>query len=104
VPTLLDSWIKGAAQKEAGLDEQPETLGDAAVEVFGKHVKEIGESETANKVLKDLADGKPSDTNSPPVVSSDTVVDILGEHVKEIGESEEIKDELKNLGKWLFGK
>jgi len=102
--SFLDSLLKGAAGKEAGLDQPPETLPDAAVEVLGKHVDEVGESETVKKVLKDLADGKPSSTNAPDPISSDTVIDILGEQVDEIGENEELKDDLKTLGKWLFGK
>ncbi len=104
VKTLLDSFLKGAAAKKAGLDEQPSTLGDAAVEALGAQVEEIGGSETIKNVLKDLADGEPSATNAPSPVSSDTIVDILGEQVKEIGESEELKDTLKGLGKKLFGK
>jgi len=102
--TLLESFLKGAAAKEAGLQEQPETLTDAAVEVLGKHVDEIGESEAAKKALKDLVDGKPSATNAPSPLSTDTLVEILGEEVDEIGENEALKDDLKNLGKWLFGK
>ncbi len=102
--TLLDSFLKGAIAKEAGLDTSPETLQEAAVEVLAAEVDEIGESETAKKILKDLADGKPSATNAPDPISSDTMVDLLGEQIKEIGEDEELKDELKNLGKWLFGK
>jgi|GEM_PF-3476629 len=104
VSALLNSFLKGAAAKEAGLDTPPETLGEAAVAVLGAQVDEIGKSETMKKVLKDLADGEPSDTNAPSSISSDVIIDLLGEQVKEIGESEEIKDELKNLGKWLFGK
>jgi hypothetical protein len=101
---LLDSFLKGAAAKEAGLETPPEDLAEAAVEVLGSHVDEIGDSETVKKVLKDLADGEPSATNAPSPVSSDVLVEMLGEQVEEIGENEELKDELKNLGKWLFGK
>ena len=101
--TLLESFLKGAAAKEAGSQEQPETLADAAVDVLGAHVDEIGESEAAKKALKDLMDGEPSATNAPSPVSSDILVEILGEEVEEIGENEDLKDELKNLGKWLFG-
>ncbi|MEN7972408.1 MAG: AsmA family protein [Verrucomicrobiota bacterium] len=102
--TLLESFLKGAAAKEAGSQETPETLTDAAVEVLGAHVDEIGESEAAKKALKDLVDGEPSATNAPSLISSDTLVEILGEEVEEIGENEAVKDDLKNLGKWLFGK
>jgi len=104
VQGLLDSFLKGTAAKEAGLDEPPETLGDAAVEVLGEQVEEIGKSETAKKVLKDLAGGAGSDTNAPPSVTTDVMVDLLGEQVEEIGENEELKNDLKNLGKLLFGK
>ncbi len=104
VASVLSSALKGLAGEAAGLDEAPATLGDAAVEALAKEVEEIGESETLKKVLKDLADGKSSDTNAPSSVSSDTLIDILGEHVDEIGEDEELKKELKNLGKFLFGK
>ncbi len=104
VSTLLDSFLKGAAAKEAGLDKAPDTLSEAAVEVLGEYVDEIGESETIKKILEDLVDGESSATNAPSPVSSDVLVDILSEQVKEIGENEELKDELKNLGKWLFGK
>ncbi|MEN8255624.1 MAG: hypothetical protein ABFR33_09160 [Verrucomicrobiota bacterium] len=102
--TLLESFLKGAAAKEAGSQETPETLTDAAVEVLGAHVDEIGESEAAKKALKDLVDGEPFATNAPSPVSSDVLIDILGEQVEEIGENEAVKDDLKNLGKWLFGK
>lgn len=101
--TLLESFLKGAAAKEAGAQEPPETLTDAAVEVLGAHVDELGESEAAKKALKDLVDGVPSATNAPSPLSSDVLVDILGEQVEEIGENEALKDDLKNLGKWLFG-
>lgn len=102
--TLLESFLKGAATKEAGLSEPPASMSDAAVEVLSVHVEEIGESEATRKAIKDLIDGKPSATNEPGPVSSDLLVDILGEQVEEIGEDEELKSELKNLGKWLFGK
>jgi hypothetical protein len=102
--SLLDAFLKGAAGKEAGLSESPESLSDAAVEVLGVHVEEIGESEALKQALKDLTDGVPTASNAPSPISSDVLVEILGEQVEEIGESEEIKDELKNLGKWLFGK
>ena len=102
--SILDAWLKGAAAKEAGLEQPPESMADAAVEVLAEQVEEIGESETVKKVLKDLADGEPSATNAPPPVSSDTIVDILGEHVDEIGEDEALKEGLKDLGRKLFGR
>lgn len=102
--TLLDAFLKGAAAREAGMEEPPESLADAAVEVLGAHVEEIGESEAAKQALKNLADGGSSDTNKASPLSSDTLVEILGEQVEEIGESEALKDELKNLGKKLFGR
>jgi hypothetical protein len=101
--TLLGSFLKGVVAKETGRDEPPENLADAAVELLGEHVDEIGESETVQKILKDLADGGSSDTNAPSPISSDVLIDILGEQVEEIGENEALKGELKNLGKWLFG-
>jgi len=100
---LLDAFLKGAAAREAGLDESPETLSDAAVEVLGAHVEEIGESEAIKQALMDLSDGGLSNTNASSPLNSDVLIDILGEQVEEIGESEEIKDDLKTLGKWLFG-
>lgn len=102
--SILDALFKGAAQKEAGLDHQPETLAEAAIEVLGEHIEEIGESETVKKVLKDLAEEPSSATNAPASIISETLVEILGEHVDEIGESEELKEDLKHLGEWLFGK
>ena len=102
--SLLDAFLKGAAAREAGMEETPETLSDAAVEVLGAHVEEIGESEAIKQALMDLTDGGSTATNAPSPLSSDVLVEILGEQVDEIGESEEIKDELKSLGKWLFGK
>ncbi|WP_372799248.1 AsmA family protein, partial [Pontiella sp.] len=101
--SLLNAWIKGQAGKYGVETAEVPTTVDAAVDVLGEAVKEIGESETVKKVLKDLADGEPSATNAPPPISSDTAVEILGEHIEEIGENEELKKELKNLGKWLFG-
>lgn len=103
-PILLEAAALGAIAKELGLEEPPEDLVEAAVEVLGKHVDEIGESETVKEVLKDLAKGAASDTNAPVSVVSDVLIDILGEQVDEIGENEELKGELKNLGNWLFGK
>lgn len=102
--TLLDSFLQGVVAKEAGLENPPENLTEAAIAVLGEHVDEIGESETVQKVLKDLAEGGASDTNAPAPVSSDVLIDILGEQLEEIGENEELKEELKNLGNWLFGK
>ncbi len=102
--SVLSALLKGAAEKQAGMDQSPAKISDAAVEILGQHVGEIGKSETAKKILKDLVGGKESDTNAPPAVSSDSLIDILGEQVDEIGENEALKDELKNLGKRLFGK
>jgi hypothetical protein len=101
--SLLNAWIRGQAAKQAGMENTPESITDAAVEALANEVPEIAASPTAKKVLKDLADGKPSATNQPAPISSDTVIDLLGEQVDEIGENEELKNELKNLGKWLFG-
>jgi len=102
--TLLNSFLKGVVAEETGLEELPDNLADAVVVVLGEHVDEIGESDAVQKVLKDLAEGGPSDTNAPAPISSDVLIDILGEQVEEIGENEELKNELKGLGKWLFGK
>jgi hypothetical protein len=52
--SLLDAFIKGTATREAGLEETPETLTDAAVEVFGSKVNEIGENEELKEELKNL--------------------------------------------------
>lgn len=101
--SILDALIKGAVAEEAGLEEPPEKITDAAVEILGEKVEEIGRNEELKKVLKDLADGEPSATNAPPPVTTDTIVDILGEEVDEIGENEELKEGLKGLGRLLFG-
>ena len=101
--TILDALLRGAAAGEVGLDEPPASISDAAVEVLGKHVEEIGENEAVKKVLKDLADGEPSATNAASPISSDTIVEILAEEIEEIGDNEALKDDLKNIGKWLFG-
>ncbi len=101
---LFNSFLMGAVGKETGMETPPETISEATVELIGMHVDEIGDSETAKRILKDLADGESSATNAPDPISSDTLIDLLGEQVDEIGESEALKDELKNLGKWLFGK
>ncbi|MBT8046359.1 MAG: hypothetical protein KJN67_04255, partial [Pontiella sp.] len=102
--SVLDAFLKGAAGKQAGMDQPPETMSEAAVEILGQHVDEIGQSEASKKILKDLVGGKTADTNATPAVSSDSLIDILGEQVDEIGENEALKDELKNLGRKLFGK
>jgi len=103
--TLVSSFLGGMMARETGVTNSvPEDLTDAAVEVLAAKVDEIGESETVQKVLKDLANGTASDTNSAAPVTTDTLIDILGEQVDEIGENEELKNELKSLGKWLFGK
>lgn len=70
--------------------------------VLAEHVEEIGESETAKSVLKDLAGGGASDTNAPSPTATDIAVDILGEQVDEVGENEFLKDILKGLGNSLF--
>ncbi len=102
--SLLNAWIKGQVEKHGGTAEGGTAdIADAAVEALGEAVPEIGRSETVKKVLKDLADGESSATNTPAPIDSDTVVEILGDHIDEIGEDEELKKELKNLGKWLFG-
>ena len=104
VGNLFSAFIKGAAAKEAGLDEVPENLADAAVEVLGKHVEEIGEHEAVKKVLKDLAGGEASDTNAPAPAVTDVLIDILGDEVEEIGDDDALKQGLKDLGRALFGK
>ncbi len=101
--TLLESFLKGFAAEEAGLEELPTDLTDAVVEALAVAVDEMGESETIMAVLKDLANGAASDTNTANPINSDSLIDILGEQVEEIGGNEELKDELKSLGKWLFG-
>ncbi|MDF7799507.1 AsmA family protein [Pontiellaceae bacterium B1224] len=101
--SLLDAWIRGQVEKQVGEGDPNASVTDAAVEALAKEVPEIGKSETAKKVLKDLAGGGTSATNAPAPINSDTIVEILGETVDEIGENEELKSELKNLGKWLFG-
>ncbi len=102
---LVSSFLGGMLAQEVGTTNAvPEDLTDAAVEVLAAKVDEVGESETVQQVLKDLANGNASDTNSPAPVSTDTLIDVLGEQVDEIGENEELKNELKGLGKWLFGK
>lgn len=101
--TLLSSFLKGVVAEKTGREDPPDNLVDAVVAVLGEHVDEIGESETAQKVLKDLAEGGSSDTNAPAPIRSDFLIELLGEQVEEIGENEELKDELKGLGKWLFG-
>ena len=100
--SLLESLLKGVMQ-EGDLDEPPGSTTDAAVELLGQHVEEIGESETAKRVLKDIAAGKSSDTNAPAESTSDVIVDILGEEIEEIGENELLKESLKDLGRKLFG-
>jgi len=97
--TLLTSFLSGMVSGEVSSAD----LSDAAVEALAVEIEEIGESETVQQVLKDLANGMASDTNTPAPLSSDTLIDILGEQIEEIGENEELKSELKNLGKWLFG-
>jgi len=101
--SLLDSYIRGVVAEEAGLEEPPENLTDAAIEILGREVEEIGRSETAKRVLKDLAAGGSSDTNTPSPQTTDVVIDLLGEQVDEIGEDEGLKQGLKNLGRALFG-
>ncbi len=54
VQSLLNAFLKGAAAKEAGMRESPESLSDAAVEVLGEQVEEIGESEEIKDELKSL--------------------------------------------------
>ena len=88
--SLLDAWIRGQVEKQAGKSEPQQSVTDAAVEALGNEVPEIGENETVKKVLKDLADGKPSATNQPAPISSDTIIDILGEEVKEIGKTKSL--------------
>ncbi|HEY5653413.1 MAG TPA: hypothetical protein VIR63_03475 [Pontiella sp.] len=98
---VLGSFLKSRGDRKSNEDTPP---ADAVVEILGEQVEEIGKSETAKRILKDLVDGEPSATNSSAPVSTDTVVDILAEQVEEIGESEELKEGLKGLGKLLFGK
>jgi hypothetical protein len=102
--SLLGAFLKGSVAKQIEKVDTREEIADAAVDELGRHVEEIAESETAKKILKDLAGGTPSATNAPPPVSSDTVVDLLGEQVKEIGENEALKNDLKDLGRRLFGR
>jgi hypothetical protein len=100
--SLLEALLKGVVP-EADLNEPSGSASDAAVELLGEYVEEIGESETAKKVLKDWVDGKPPPTNAAPASTSDVLVDILGEEIEEIGESELLKEGLKDLGRTLFG-
>lgn len=88
------------ALKKAFGDNSPALL-DALLK--GAVAKELGESETAKKLLKKLEGKTSSDTNAPPAVSSDALIDLLGEKIDEIGKDEELKKGLKNLGRQLLG-
>lgn len=52
--TLFDAWMKGQAAKQAGMEEEPESLSDAAVEALGREIEEIGENEALKNELKNL--------------------------------------------------
>ncbi|MBN2704670.1 MAG: hypothetical protein JXR23_10715 [Pontiellaceae bacterium] len=77
--------------------ELREVLSDAAVVVLSEKVDEVGESETVQRVLKEVLSGElpPDDVNREVV--ADVAVDVLAEHVEEIGESETVKSVLKDL-------
>lgn len=102
--SVLDAWLMGAAGQQGGTGQAPAGTSDAAIEALGEKIDEIGRSETAKRILKDLADGEPSATNAPSPASSDVLVDLLGEQVEEIGENEALKKDLKDLGRKLFGR
>ncbi len=52
--SLLTAFLRGAAAGEAGAEDPPESLSDAAVEALGKQVEEVGESEALKNELKGL--------------------------------------------------
>jgi hypothetical protein len=102
--SLLNAIWRGVVQKETGGNPAPTTAAEAAVEVLADQVDEIGESETTQKVLKEIAKGVPSETNETVRIDTDALIDILGEKEDFIGENEEVKQLLKGLGRGLFGK
>lgn len=73
------------------------TVSDAAVVVLSEKVDEIGDSETAQRVVKEVLNGElpPGDINREVV--ADIAVDVLAEQIEEIGESETAKRVLKDL-------
>lgn len=77
--------------------ELREVLTDAAVSALSEQVEEIGESETVQRVLKEVLSGElpPDDVNREVVAN--VAVDVLAEQVEEIGESETAKSVLKDL-------
>ncbi len=52
--SLLNAFLRGAAAKETGAEEPPDSLSDAAVEILGDKVDEIGKNEALKKDLKDI--------------------------------------------------
>ena len=101
---VLSAILKGAAGKEADMDAPPSTLTDAAIAVLGKHVEDVGKSETAKKILKDLAGGESSATNAPSGINTDDLIELLEEQIGEDEDHEEIKEGLRILEKAIFGK
>lgn len=96
--TLVSSFLSGMLEQEAGVTNVvSDDLTDTAVAVLAAKVDEIGESETVQKVLKDLANGAAFDTNSPAPINADLLVDVLSEQVDEVGESETVQKALKDL-------
>lgn len=89
-----------AEEYEVTAEESPtlrQAVSEAAVVVLGNEVEEIAESETAQRVLKEVARGELAVSNITHEVVVDIAVDVLGEQVEEIGESETSKKVLKDL-------
>ena len=116
---VVQSYLQDQLAKHGVTNTPPDDVTGVAVELLGNKVEYIGRSETAQRLLKDLAhatvstnrpDNQSSSTNQPPAQTNapappitDTLIDILGEEVDEVGENEMLKNELKGLGRLLFG-
>ncbi|MCF7848120.1 MAG: hypothetical protein K9M45_04655 [Kiritimatiellales bacterium] len=94
--SILESVLKGIAGKELGLEKEPESLEDAAIEILGKEVKEIGENEELKGILKQVLGGITSGSKGAPVKPSDTVVK---EPAAQTNQTEKAKSDPKDLAK-----
>jgi len=115
---VLNAYLTDELAKHGVTNAPPDDIPAVAVELLSKKVEYIGKSETAQRLLNDLANAvvstnqsnhqatnqPPAQTNAPAPPITDALIDILGEEVDEVGENEALKNELKGLGRLLFGK
>jgi len=90
------SILKAFLQNELNLENTPEDITDAGVDLLGKKVDKIGENEALKKLLKDVANQK-SSSNAQAVITTDSLIDITSDEIDKNKKHKEATKALKEL-------